>query len=144
MELLEPFHLHPLFVHFPIALFISAMGLETAGFLLKKESLQRAAFYNYLLAIPFSLLAVGTGWMEAEHHHLVNHPVLNVHRLLGLSATALAVTSAIVLVILKKRQNRWFEILFLVSLILIATEIAVGGYYGGRMVYEYGIGVEGG
>lgn len=143
MELLEPFHLHPLVVHFPIALFISAVGLETAGLLLKKESLRRVAFCNYLLAIPFSVLAAGTGWMETEHHHLINHPILNVHRLLGLSATALAVTSAIVLAVLKKRKSRWFEILFLLSLFLIATEVAVGGYYGGRMVYEYGIGVEG-
>ena len=82
MESLMHFHihlLHPKLVHFPIALFTSAMGLEVLSLCFKKESLHRTAVHIYILAALISPLVVLTGLQDAQHLHL-NHPVLTIHR----------------------------------------------------------------
>ncbi|MBI1976432.1 MAG: DUF2231 domain-containing protein [Candidatus Omnitrophica bacterium] len=141
--MINHWHLHPMIVHFPIALFIGAMGLELFAVVLKKEKLHSAAWINFILAVLGSVIAVITGWFEAEHLHLVSHPVFNTHRLFGFLTVGLGVAALALLGPLKKRSNRWFRFLFLLILIWGVSLVSIGAYYGGRLVYEYGIGVEG-
>src|SRR3989338_7505196 len=102
--MIEHFHLHPMVVHFPIALFISAAGLEVFAAVLKKEKLHSAAWFNFILAVLGSVVAVVTGWFEAEHLHLINHPVFNTHRLFGFLTAGLGVAALALLGPLKRRS----------------------------------------
>ena len=53
MDLLNHFHvhlLHPKVIHFPIALFLGAMGMEVLSLIFRKDNLHRTAFHMYILA----------------------------------------------------------------------------------------------
>jgi uncharacterized membrane protein len=135
------FHLHPLVVHFPIALFISAVIFEAAAFILRKESFHQAAVYIYVLAGVMTPLAVYTGMEEAAHEHL-KHPIADLHRSLALGVMGTAFVSLPLLRVVHRRFARYFRFVFMVFLISLAVLVALTAYNGGRLVYEYGIGVE--
>lgn len=134
-----PFHLHPTIVHFPIALFISALGLEILSLIFKKEGFHQCAWYNYILGTVAAFAAVLSALVDGE---TLKHTVFYTHRALGYWTLGVAFLSSIVLFFAKKKSLRIFRILFLISLMTIALLVSVTGHYGGRLVYEYGVGVE--
>jgi uncharacterized membrane protein len=135
----EHFHLHPLFVHFPVALFITAFGLETLGLIFKRQALQQAAWYNYILGAIAAMAAVLAAWWDGE---TLKHTVFYVHRNLAYITTAFGLASGIVLLIIKNKSVKLFRVVFFISLLLAATLVSMTGYWGGKLVYEYGVGVE--
>lgn len=137
--MLPHIHLHPIIVHFPIALFISALGLEALSLIFKKENLHRTAWHNYLLAVLTSVASVLSALIEGES---LNHPVFYTHRALGYWTLAVGLLSSVPLFLIKKKSLWLFRMLFLVILIIVASLVSITGYYGGRLVYEYGVGVE--
>ena len=62
--------IHPKVIHFPIALFIGAMGVEALSLIFKKDNLHRTALHMYILATVMTPFVVLTGLQEAEHLHL--------------------------------------------------------------------------
>lgn len=144
MESLMHFHihlLHPKLVHFPIALFISAMGLEALSLISKKESLHRSAVHMYILAALVSPVVVLTGLQDAEHIHL-NHPILTTHRNFALLTMGGSLISLPVLWFVREKNFKVFRILFLIFTLIIVIFVTIAAYNGGRMVYEYGVGME--
>ena len=132
--------IHPLLVHFPIALFLSAWLLMMVGSRIKNEGLKSAAMCMYVMAAFFSLLAVLSGLYEANRLHL-KHPLLFAHRNY---AIALCVTSWCGLWVMFCAQFKCpkrLEFIFKCVCWLSAALVILAGYYGGSMVYQYGIGV---
>lgn len=136
-------HLHPALVHFPVALFVSALLMEAASFLphRKKEDFHRSAIHLYVLACILAPFAVWTGLEEAEHEHL-KHPVVNLHRNFALATLWVSWAGAVLLGLIHKRFQKHFRIVFIVFLFLTAALVTLAAYNGGRLVYEYAIGVE--
>ena len=56
-----PSHLHPMVVHFPIALFIAALGFDVSGLIFKKPNWHRTAVHLYILATLLTPLVLRTG-----------------------------------------------------------------------------------
>ena len=56
-------NVHPLFIHFPIALFATGLFLDILANYYKKEDLNNAGFYCMLIGIISSLFANFTGLM---------------------------------------------------------------------------------
>ncbi len=135
-------HIHPILVHFPIALFISALGLEILSLLLKKKSLHQTAVHIYILAACVTPLAVKTGLWEAEALHL-KHNILDWHRLFALWGMWVSLISLPLLWFIRERGAKYFRIIFPVVLLAVVALVTLAAYNGGRMVYEYGVGVEG-
>ncbi len=133
-------HLHPALVHFPVALFVSALFMEAASFLFKKEFFHRSAVHLYILACILAPFAVWTGLEEAEHEHL-KHPLVNVHRNFALATLGVSWAGAVLLGAVHKYFSRYFRIVFVVLIILTAALVTLAAYNGGRLVYEYAIGV---
>ena len=133
--------LHSKVIHFPIALFLGAMGMETLSLTFKKERLHRTALDMYILATVITPFVVITGLQEAEHLHL-GHPVLTIHKNFGLLTMWTSLISLPILWIVNKQNSKIFRVMFLVFLLIIATFVTVTGHNGGRMVYEYGVGVD--
>jgi uncharacterized membrane protein len=134
-------HLHPMVVHFPIALLISAFIFEIGYHLLKRESLHQTAVYIYGLAVCVTPFVVWTGLLEAERHHL-NHPVLTLHRNFALGLCWVSLISVPCLFWIHKRSPGIFKYIFLILLASCSACVVLAGFNGGRLVYEYGIGVE--
>lgn len=144
MEILNQFHiqlLHPKVIHFPIALFISAMGLEVMSLLLKKEDLHKTAVNIYILATIMVPFVVWTGLSEAAQLHL-NHPILAAHKRFALLTMWGSLTSLPIFWFIKKKSHKAFRIIFLLATLIITVFVSYAGHNGGRMVYEYGVGIE--
>ncbi len=130
---------HPKVVHFPIALWASALGFEIASLLFKREGWHQTALSLYVLAVLFTPLVIVTGLWEAERLHL-NHPLLDRHKMFGFWASGVGIGSLAVLWIFRK--SRGFRLLFGLFLLVCVLLVMLAGHYGGQMVYRYGVGVE--
>ena len=135
------FPLHPMVVHFPIALFVTALGLELLSLIAKKESLHQSAVHIFIIASLLTPLVVRTGIEEAEELRLT-HPVLDKHRLFALWCMWVSLAALPVLWFTKKEFGKYFKVIFLAFLIGVISLVSFTGYHGGRMVYEYGVGIE--
>jgi uncharacterized membrane protein len=133
--------MHPRLVHFPIALFVTALGLDVFGLVLRKENLHKMALYIYVIATFTTPIIVQTGILEQTRLHL-NHPVLSQHRLLGLWAMWFSLTSLFIIWLVKRFASQYFRIIFFLALIFMAIVVSATAHYGGRMVYEYGVGIQ--
>ena len=143
--------LHPRVIHFPIALFIGAMGMEVLSLIFsaiggsalsgKKDNLHRTAFHMYILATVITPFIVLTGLQEAEHLHL-NHPILTIHRNFALLTMWGSLVSLPILWLAKKKSEKVLRIVFIIFLLMLVGFVSITGHNGGRMVYEYGVGVD--
>ena len=132
--------IHPKLVHFPIALIISAMGMQGLGLILKKDFLCKGAWLMFVLAGIAIPVVVLSGLLEADHLHLY-HPVLNAHKLFAFWAMGIALSALPILWFIRAKNNKYFQIMFLLVLFTVSTLIGLAAHQGGRMVYEYGVGV---
>lgn len=139
LEYLEP--IHPKLVHFPIALFMTALGLDLASLVFKKEDFHKAALYIYVIAALMTPLVVRTGLWEEERFHL-NHPVLTKHRTFALWTMWVSLMSLSVLWFMKQKSQKFFRVFFVILLIGVAVFVTLAAHNGGRLVYEYGVGMK--
>ena len=134
--------IHPLVVHFPIALLLSGVGLDSAALLLRRPHLHRIALWNMALGTLGAGAAVLSG-LRAEavaKHSFEIWKVMELHERLGITTLILG------LLIVGGRLLRrdclptgWRMAALLVSVALLGT-LSWGAYLGGRLVYEFGVG----
>ncbi len=132
---------HPVVVHFPIALFISALFFKLAGLAFRKESFQNTAVYLYVFAALITPWIVRSGGWEADRMNL-HHPLLDAHERFALWTMWTSLMSLPVLWFIRKEYPKYFSIIFLVVVLLTAGCVVLTGDRGGRMVYEYGVGMK--
>ena len=129
---------HPMLVHFPIALYVSALILETLSWVFKRPALHETALRVGLLAVIFTPLVVRTGLMEAQEHNL-HQPVVDLHRTFALWTMWVSLAALGILVIFYKYQKNFFRVVFILFLLVVVVLVSLAAYNGGRLVYEYGI-----
>ena len=138
IQMLYP--IHPKLVHFPIALVVSAMGMQGLGCLLRKEFLRNGAWLMFILGVLSIPVIVWSGLLEADRLHL-NHPILTAHKQFAFAAMWVALGSLPILWLMRFKSIRIFQTSFLVVLIIVSGLLGLAAHQGGRMVYEYGVGV---
>ncbi len=137
--------LHPMLVHFPIALLIVGFLSDLAGLIAKRPFFTRSGMYLSLLgalgviAAYVSGTIAGDGLSEAgalkqalERHEGAAE--------LTLWITLLAAVTRAVVVLMKERGAR----LLWIALVLAAAavgSVARTGYYGGELVFKHAAGV---
>lgn len=133
--------IHPKVVHFPIALFITALALDLMSFVFRKKEFHQSAIYLYVGATLLTPLIVRTGIWEVERLHL-SHPLLTEHSVMAQRTMWVSLMSLPVLWFIRKEFTQYFRILFIVILLSVSAIVIYTGHLGGKMVYEYGVGVE--
>ena len=137
---------HPLVVHFPIALVLSAAALLLAARLLRNESLAATAAtvgtWNLCLGALAALFALATGLgavLDLDVSTAV-HQAISVHVKWAMLTTLLLVLLALWRGAGATSQSRpsW---LFLIVLVAASAALIFTGYRGGKNVFEYGVGV---
>lgn len=121
---------HPVFIHFPIALFLFGMLLEFLGLRKQNVALGTAALWNLSGALTSMAIVVPTG---------IAALLIGAHKLEGtmlyhlLSGVASLLLMAVCLILRKKRGNA--DEAYWMALVLAAALICVTGYFGGQLVY---------
>jgi uncharacterized membrane protein len=136
--------IHPIVVHFPIALLCASVAFDALASRWPTGGLREASLYTLLAGVMAAGLAVVTGGMEEDLAKRAGAPesVLELHESLG------QVTLVIFVALLGLRlamQWGWLKEIRSLTLGLGAIGIAIlalTGYWGGELVYTYGIGVK--
>ena len=128
---------HPLFVHFPIALWIGALVFELAARIAKNEGWHRTACAVLALGALAAVPAVFSGWsaQSAVPEAGAAHDVKELHETLMVTASILsAVLAALGVFILPRRPLAALRAAFLVGLLLLAGLVSLGAARGARGV----------
>lgn len=135
---------HPMVVHFGLALFIVSVLLDLAGRITARPALHTAAAVNLLIAVPATLAAVGSG-MLAEVQLVIPHEVhaiLDTHKLLAFSSLGgVIVLGAWRLATGGRFPVRWGG-LYLATGLVAAGLMAGAGHRGAEMVFVHGAAVQ--
>jgi uncharacterized membrane protein len=137
---------HPLLVHFPIALVLSATALLLAARLLRSETLAGTAAtvgtWNLCLGAVAALFALGSGLGAVLDLDVsaAARSAISVHVKWAMLTTLLLVLLAVWRGAGSASGSRpsW---IFLVVLLAAGAALSFTGYRGGKNVYEYGVGV---
>ncbi len=125
--------LHPLLVHFPIALILIAAIAELLFLATRFRMWHTVAVANVRTGAAFAVASAGAGWLLASSRIVEASPALEWHRWLGLIATIAAITAALMTVkIDRMRRRRW---LYRIALFSAAAFVAVAGHLGAVLVW---------
>ncbi|MBI1821349.1 MAG: DUF2231 domain-containing protein [Nitrospirae bacterium] len=136
-------HLHPMLVHFPIALFFTSVFFDLAYQFTRNTDFKKIAYYLLILGVGFGIFASGVGiYIEdtieksgISEEHIDDHKGFAI-------ATMVCFIVLLIFRFFKKNQIsdnvfKYYLILSLVGLMLLS----LAGFYGGRLVYEDGAAV---
>lgn len=133
-------HLHPMLVHFPIALAIVGFVFELAYLLYKKEiCLSKAG--SFLLI--FATLAAGAAWLSG--YFLTGEmageagEVRESHEMLATVTTLLLIAASVIRVYILKTENKTIAIQWTAFVLygLAAIGVGITGFLGGTIVYNF-------
>lgn len=136
-------NLHPLFVHFPVALLVAFFVLDIVGSLARKDTWRHVAGWLLYIGTATIAVAVATGLYAAATvpHDDTVHDIMENHEHFGISVLVLGcVLSA----------WRWFgqrflqggvNVLYLGTAVVMVICMTFGADLGGLMVYHYGVNV---
>lgn len=134
--------LHPVVVHFPIALLIAAVAFELGWLVLRVHWLDGAVRGSLILGAAGAIVGSALGLVDALSH--TNSELLQSHRNMGLIGTAWSIVTLIVFEIGTRSRGimdppapwrGWGRVGFRVVLILGAMLIGWVGHLGGALVY---------
>ena len=139
----ELYNLHPMWVHFPVALLPSALLLYVLAHLLKRPSLGASARICLYLGTLGSVAAAISGWLgesSIPHNETIHH-MMQTHKMTGIGV-------AVVFLLLSAMSYRKFDVegklrwVFYSVLLFGNVFVALNADLGARMVYVEGAGVK--
>lgn len=132
--------LHPMLVHFPIALWTATVALDGAGWFLGQPALSTVAFGSLAAGLAVALLAMIAGALDYA-------AIPKQHAAQGTAVShMLAMGSAWLLFMVSLALRGWpprepAPVWAIAVALLGFTVMAVGGWLGGKLVYGFAIGV---
>ena len=126
--------LHPLLIHFPIALVIAAALAEGAAIVTADEGWRTVAVENVRAGAVFALLATVAGWRLALAPEMEVSPLLEWHRWLGTVAAGAALAAALATGGVRRRSALGGRI-YRIALFTAGALVAVTGHVGGLLVW---------
>jgi uncharacterized membrane protein len=125
--------LHPLLVHFPIALVLIAAIAELVSVTTRFRGCHTVAVANIRAGAVFAVASAGAGWLLASSRIVEASPALEWHRWLGLAGGVAAVAAA--LATSEKNQPPRRLWLYRIALFWAAALVAVAGHFGALLVW---------
>jgi len=137
-------HLHPMLVHFPIALVIFGFLAEVAFLFFKNEiSLRKMGYYLLIVGTLAAIVAWLTGNFFTTEMDGAAGKMRETHELFAtITLVLLLVTSLFrTTLLIMKNDNSTFRILAFILYALAAISVSITGYLGGSLVYNYMLGL---
>jgi len=135
-------NIHPLVVHFPIALLLAAALMYWTGFVARRDSWLWSGMWTLVLGALGAAAAAATGLYAAPGVMLapsVKTALLANHKQIMIAVAILSAALALWAIAARPIPARGRGV-FLAMLLLMAALLAKGADYGGRMVYDYNAG----
>jgi len=128
-------NLHPIFVHFTVALLSIAIGLFLIAWFIGNKQILIVANWNLWIGTGFAIITAIAGWFayNSVSHDAASHIVMDIHRNL-----ALATLIVLLPITFWSWKSRTANPIFLIILLSLLMSTA---WYGGELVYRHGIGV---
>lgn len=137
---------HPQIVHFPIAFLCLAVFTDIISYFWQKDFLRKVTLLLLLLGVLMALFALFSGEDAALSTRTMIHvkPLLNKHETAGKWVLGIFsfVFLAKVLQTWKKLENHSLNIFLTIILIFGLLSIYQAGHFGGKLVFEKGVGVK--
>ena len=130
--------LHPLMVHFPVALVIVAALVELWRAVLRHEGPSPFARVAVWFAALFGIAAASSGWANAAYGGDSASVSLFLHRWGGVAVAVLLVALAIAGTQASRAGHAAWSGLWRMGLVLCAGLVAVVGHFGGNLVHGEG------
>lgn len=128
--------LHPIMVHFTVALVPAALASDVVGAWLGKDSLRAVGFWAIVYAALLTPLTAITGWLWLQSKPPMGHEIMSTHMALGICLAATLVPLAAWRAWLHAHGKLPGRAYFLVAAIVLA-EIGAQGYIGGSMTFGH-------
>ncbi len=139
---LFPPTIHPMVIHFTIAIIYLAALAGLAGLIFRRDFFYVRLFFSLLVLAILATLAAGVAGVISESYDTISPAVariLSVHKTLG-ELTGVLVVIATMFQFFTYGKHRVSKLAFLFSLIAVVT-VSITGFLGGSMVYDHGLGV---
>ncbi|NJO43583.1 MAG: DUF2231 domain-containing protein [Cyanobacteria bacterium CRU_2_1] len=136
-----PDTIHPIVVHFVIAMVLFAFFCDVVGYLSKNTRLYEVSWWNLFFATISIFIAVMFGQVEAglAEPYEAAEPVLNLHTILGWSLSAILSAITAWRFIIRSRDPQKVPIPFLGVGLLLTILVCVQVYLGDELVWVYGL-----
>ncbi|MBL7960612.1 DUF2231 domain-containing protein [bacterium] len=131
-------NVHPMLIHFPIALFLTAIVFELVSFARKNESFNNTASKLFILSAVAFIAAAITGLLAENSvvHSEEAHHIMLDHKLFQLIAAGISIAIALLVFFFEKNTR----IVRLILAIFCVGFMTYGSYLGGELVYRFGVG----
>lgn len=144
--MIDTTHIHPMIVHFPIALLIVGFLFDVTGMFVRKEFFSWAGFSLLMLGALGVIAAFISGNLAGSGitEEGVLKQALETHESaaeLTVWITGFAALFRLALVLLKKYKG-YLKIAALVIYLAAVAAIGRTGFYGGELVYKHAAGVK--
>jgi len=135
----ETSHLHPMLVHFPIALVAFGFLADLASMFVKKElCFSKMSFYLLIFGTLAAMAAVLTGVLFTSDMSGTAGAVMDKHELSAfVTLGLLLIASTFRILLLRKPGNNIFKWLSFIIYAFAAIAVSVTGFLGGTLVYNY-------
>jgi uncharacterized membrane protein len=126
--------LHPLLVHFPIALVLAAAAAELVAIATPRHAWHSIAVANLRAGAAMGVLTAITGWLLASLPSVDATPTLEWHRWVGMTGAVGALAAALLSSRLHAQSRRPVAV-YRVALFGAACLVAITGHLGGTLVW---------
>ena len=137
-------NIHPLFVHFPIALLTCFVLIDLSGSFFNKPAWRMVAGWFLYVGVIMAAATVAAGLAaeEAVAHGGNVHDIMERHETLALTVFGLSVLLAGWRLVARGQLHGGANIVYLSLAVLMNIVLIFTADMGGLMVYKYGVSVE--
>lgn len=135
--------LHPMLVHFPIALLFVSVFFDVAGKAFTRDSLREGAFWLLGLGLVGGITAAIAGNLveHAAEKAGVAEALIETHETLAYMTLGIMAVLFLYRLLLRNRFNARALVTYLVVATLGLVAMSATGHTGGNLVYQHGAGV---
>jgi len=139
-----PDPLHPIVVHFVIAMVFFSFFCDVVGYFRRDRRLFEVGFWNIFVAAIAIFVAVIFGQFEAGLAQVYEavQPVLNWHTIIGWSLSAIVVAITAWRFVIRSRNPQKIPPLYLGVATFLICLVSLQVYLGSKLVWVYGLHVQ--
>lgn len=135
--------IHPMVVHFPIALLITSVVFDFLATRWRHKSFQDAGFYTLIAGLLGAAVAVLTGAMAEEvvEDKGIPESILEIHEALGYASLLFFLGLLALRLLMRWKLIKEIPALYLAMGVAGIVILSAAGYFGGSLVFDFGAGV---